>query len=413
MRGLVCRLVRIEPRLPKNVPATGAGDRAVKDHLILYFSLNFWLPMCLRIVLLVGLIGMITNDLGAQETSLPKLGDSLTEAQVSAFVDLALKGMDQEYPNKPSNVMVDESSVQSPREMHPAFYGCFDWHSSIHGHWMLVRLIRLYPDHPRVAEIRAKLDEHLSAENLKKEADYFALKHNRSFERMYGWAWAFRLIAELQAWNDDQGNQWREHLKPLETVLVERVVDYLPKLKYPIRTGVHPDSAFALAQTLDYAKAIGNSSLEALILERSRDYYLEDVDYPANYEPSGEDFFSPGLNEADLMRRVLPEAEYSKWLTRFMPQVGVARDYRLLQPVEVSDVTDGKIVHLAGLDLSRAWCLQGIASALGEEDPRRALLIEAANAHAQVGFRYVFSGHYEGEHWLATFAVYSLTQVGM
>lgn len=369
--------------------------------------------MYLRFFLLMWLVGMNIEGTNGQEATLPDLGDSLTEAQVSAFADLALQGMDQEYPNKPSNVMVGDASVQSPREMHPAFYGCFDWHSSIHGHWMLVRLIRLYPNHPRVAEIRAKLAEHLSADNLKKEAEYFALKHNRSFERMYGWAWAFRLIQELHEWNDLQGNQWRENLKPLETILVQRVLDYLPKLTYPIRTGVHPDSAFALAQTLDYARAIGNKSLEQLILDRSRAYYLSDVDYPANYEPSGEDFFSPGLNEADLMRRVLSPTEYSQWLTRFMPEIGVASDYRLLQPVEVSDVTDGKIVHLAGLDLSRAWCLQGIAAALNENDPRRAILIESANAHAQVGFRYVFSGHYEGEHWLATFAVYSLTQVGM
>lgn len=369
--------------------------------------------MNLRIVLLIGLLSMNIKSANAQETPLPQLGGKLTDAQVSAFADLALQGMDQEYPNKPSNVMVDDSSVQSPREMHPAFYGCFDWHSSIHGHWMLVRLLRLYPEHPRVAEIRAKLDQHLSADNLKKEAEYFSLKQNRSFERMYGWAWAFRLIAELHGWNDVQGNQWKENLKPLEAILVQRVMDYLPKLTYPIRTGVHPDSAFALGQTLDYAKAVGNKTLEQLILDRSRAYYLGDVDYPANYEPSGEDFFSAGLNEADLMRRVLPPAEYSEWLTRFMPEIGVANDYPLLQPVEVSDVTDGKIVHLAGLDLSRAWCLQGIASALSENDPRRSILIESANAHAQVGFRYVFSGHYEGEHWLATFAVYSLTQVGM
>ncbi|MDG2015373.1 MAG: DUF2891 domain-containing protein [Pirellulaceae bacterium] len=369
--------------------------------------------MRIRFTILLAVFLMNIDLSHAQEADLPKLGDRLTEAQVSAFADLALQGMDQEFPNKPSNVMVDSQSVQSPKEMHPAFYGCFDWHSSIHGHWMLVRLIRLYPDHPRVDEIRAKLNEHLSAENLAKEAEYFAQKQNRSFERMYGWAWAFRLLAELKEWDDAQGNQWKNNLQPLEEILLQRVNDYLPKLAYPIRTGVHPDTAFALGQTLDYARAVGNQELEKLIVERSRDYYLNDVDYPSNYEPSGEDFFSAGLNEADLMRRVLDRKAFSQWLKAFMPSLGQSNDHRLLQPVEVSDVTDGKIVHLAGLDLSRAWCLQGIASVLSDNDPRKKILSAAAKAHAQVGFRYVFSGHYEGEHWLATFAVYALTKVGM
>ena len=349
----------------------------------------------------------------APQTDLPKLGDALTAEQVTAFADLALKGMDTEFPNKPSNVMVDEESVQSPKEMHPAFYGSFDWHSSIHGHWMLVRLLRLHPDHPKADEIRKKLAEHLTKENLQAEAEHFALKHNRSFERMYGWAWAFRLVTELQEWDDAQGNEWRANLKPLEKVLLGRINDYLPKLSYPIRTGEHPDTAFALGQILGYARAVENKELETLVIKRSGEFYLKDVDYPALYEPSGQDFFSPGLNEADLMRRVLSEQDYSAWLTAFLPSLGKSNDHRLLQPVEVPDVTDGKIVHLAGLDLSRAWCLQGIASALPKDDSRRKILLDSAKAHAEVGFRYVFSGHYEGEHWLATFAVYTLTQVGV
>ncbi|MGI9519551.1 MAG: DUF2891 domain-containing protein [Pirellulaceae bacterium] len=368
----------------------------------------------MRWILAAILFGGIAMSKGyAQEPDLPQLGDSLTGAQVSAFADLALKGMDQEYPNKPSNVMAGPEGVQSPREMHPAFFGCFDWHSSIHGHWMLVRLIRLHPDHPRVDEIREKLDEHLTAANLETEAEYFRQKHNRSFERMYGWAWAWRLIAELEQWDDQQGNQWREHLRPLEEILLERVNDYLPKLSYPIRTGVHPDTGFALGQALDYARAIGNKELEELIVNRSRDYYLNDRDYPAAYEPSGEDFFSSGLNEADLMRRVLDRREFSEWLSGFLPALGTTNDHTLLQPVEVSDVTDGKIVHLAGLDLSRAWCLQGIASALDDNDPRKRVLLDSATDHAATGFKYIFSGHYEGEHWLATFAIYALTRVGM
>ncbi len=300
----------------------------------------------------------------AWQQPLPRLGDRLTDEQVAAFADLALKGMDQEYPNKPATVMAGPESVLSPREMFPAFFGCFDWHSSVHGHWMLVRLLQQYPQHPLAAGIRQRLDEHLTAGHLQQEAEFFAQPHNRNFERMYGWAWALRLIADLQRWNDPQGNQWRENMRPLENVLLQRIDDYLPKLDWPIRTGVHPDTGFALGQILDYARTTGNAELEQLIVRRCRDWYLNDRNYPAAYEPSGEDFFSSGLNEADLMRRVLDRQEFAHWLSEFMPELGRQADYNLLRPVEVSDVTDGKIVHLAGLDLSRAWCLQSIARAL-------------------------------------------------
>ena len=344
---------------------------------------------------------------------MPRLGDRLNDQQVVAFANLALQGLNKEYPNKPSNVMADEGDVQSPKEMHPAFYGCFDWHSSVHGHWMLVRLLRLYPENSSAERIRAALQENLTRDNIQVEAAYFREKHNRTFERMYGWAWALRLVAELEEWDNVQANQWRENLRPLESVLVEKTMDYLPKLTYPIRTGVHPDTGFALGQILDYARVVNNTALADLIVERSKQYYLNDVNYPASYEPSGEDFFSAGLNEADLMRRVLPQDEFADWLTRFLPNLGVTSTHNLLSPVDVSDVTDGKIVHLAGLDLSRGWCLQGICSSLPADDVRRNVLTEAATAHADKGFEYVFSGHYEGEHWLATFAIYLLSEVGV
>lgn len=374
--------------------------------------MNLKIPSC-KFLFALGVIMLVAESGSAQNQEVPQLGDHLNVDQVSGFADLALKGMDQEYPNKPSNVMTGPETVQSPREMFPAFYGCFDWHSSIHGHWMLVRLIRLYPDHPRVDEIRVRLNEHLTAENLAKEAEYFSLPHNKSFERMYGWAWAFRLIGELQEWNDPQGNVWRENLRPLEDVLLDRVNDYLPKLTFPVRTGVHPDTGFALGQILDYARVVENHELETLIVSRARNYYLNDRDYPSAYEPSGEDFFSSGLNEADLMRRVLKPGEFSDWLSKFFPDFTGESSSNLLEPVEVSDVTDGKLVHLAGLDFSRAWCLQSIATALPANDPRRELLNQSAAAQAKIGFSYVFSGNYEGEHWLATFAVYALTRVGI
>ena len=347
------------------------------------------------------------------DADLPKLGDPLTDAQVVAFAKLALNGMDQEYPNKPSNVMVGPESVQSPGEMHPAFYGCFDWHSSLHGHWMLIRLLRCYPDCSIAEQIRERLNLHLTLKNITAETAFFDVRENHAFERMYGWAWTLRLAAELHAWDDSDGKQWRENFRPLENRIVELTKDYLPRLSYPIRTGVHPDTAFALGQALDYARTVDDKELQQLIIRRGRDYYLDDRAYPAEYEPSGEDFFSPGANEADFMRRVLSTDEFSRWLDQFFPGLRVERVGKLLSPVEVTDVTDGKLVHLAGLNLSRGWTFRGLASALEPSDKRVTILNAAAASHADMGYRYVFSGHYEGEHWLATFAVYLQTGVGL
>ncbi len=325
------------------------------------------------------------------------------------FARLALAGLDREYPNKPGEVLRGPQDVLSPRAMHPAFFGCFDWHSSVHGHWMLVRLLRLHPELPMAAEIRARLAAHLTATNLATEAAYFEIKENKSFERMYGWAWALRLAAELRSWDDPDANQWAQNFEPLEQKLVALTKDYLPRLTYPVRTGVHPDTAFALAQILDYARTVKDAGLEHLTTERARGYYLNDSNYPTHYEPSGEDFFSPGLNVADLMRRVLPPREFSRWLDKFLPQLHRGRLDGWTTPAEVSDLADPRIVHLVGLNLSRAWTLQGVASALSAKDRRRTVLKNAAKAHAEAGLKYVSSGHYEGEHWLATFAVSCLS----
>jgi hypothetical protein len=342
----------------------------------------------------------------------PTVGVRLSDKQVEAFAQLVLAGLDKEYPNKPQHVMTGPESKLSPRELHPAFFGCFDWHSSVHGHWMLVRLLKLYPDHAKGSEIRKRLAAHLTRESLEREADYFNTKENASFERMYGWAWCLRLAAELHGWDDPDGRRWHENIRPLETKLVELTTAYLPKLSFPIRTGVHPDTAFALGQTLDYARIVGNSKLADLVIERSRHYYLDDAKYNEAFEPSGEDFFSPALNEADLMRRVLLAKEFALWLDHFLPGLGDGSAKQLMTPVEVSDVADPRLVHLAGLNLSRAWTLAGIANELLKNDPRTERLKAAAAQHAEKGLAYVFSGHYEGEHWLATFAVYALTDVG-
>ena len=352
-----------------------------------------------------------TNYLAHDET--PKIGAQMTDEQVVKFAKLALKGMDIEFPNKPSNVMVGPESVQSPKKMHPAFYGCFDWHSSVHGHWMLIRLLKEYPNNSAASEIRDKLDQHLTSENIVAEVAYFQKKHNKSFERMYGWAWLLRLAAELETWDDSQGKKWRNNIKPLENEIVILTSDYLPKLKWPIRTGVHPDSAFAFGQVLDYARTVKNAELEALVIEKCKEFYVDDRNYPASYEPSGEDFFSAGLNEADTMRRVLGPIEFDKWFDSFLPNFEKGNAGNLMTPVTVSDVTDGKLVHLAGLNLSRAWTLHGIANSLPVGSEKRKVLAKSAQQHAEAGFKYVFSGHYEGEHWLATFAIYTLTEVGV
>ena len=379
--------------------------------------------MCL--ILIAALSGeQMSSALTAQETkqetessampvALPELGARLSAEQVSAFAKLALANIHTEYPNKPGNVVWDEASVRTPRAMHPAFYGCFDWHSSVHGHWMLIRLLKDYSDHPMQAEIRQKLAQNLTAENLKKEADHFREKHNRMFERMYGWAWLLRLAAELETWDDPQGQEWRESIRPLEELLVENIFAYLPNLTWPIRTGVHQDLAFALGQELDYARVMKNGKLAELIQQRAKEYYVGDTDYPTKYEPSGQDFFSSCLNEADLMRRVLTQAEFVDWVDAYLPGLKRGEGGNLLTPVTVSDVTDGYIVHLAGLNLSRAWCMNGIVAALPDGDARKNLLHASAAAHAKKGFGYVFSGHYEGDHWLATFAIYLQAGVGV
>ena len=369
------------------------------------------LSRCLvRISLLALAVFTLPGPLVAQE-DVPSLGTRLTDQQSAGLAQLAIAGLQREFPNKPANVITGPATILGPKQMHPAFYGCYDWHSSVHGHWMLVRLLKISPKHPLAEASRLKLAENLTGPNIEAEAAYYDEKENKSFERMYGWAWLLRLVDELHTWEDPQGKQWRATLVPLERKIVELTKNYLPRLKQPIRTGVHPDTAFALGQILDYARTVGDKELEELIASRARDYYANDQKYNSDYEPSGEDFFSQSLNEADLMRRILEPAAFSKWLSEFLPDVNSKNVSKLMQPVAVSDVTDPKLVHLAGLDLSRAWCMQGIIQGLPKGDPRIPTLISSAKEHARVGLSYVFSGQYEGEHWLGTFAVYSLTNV--
>src|SRR5262245_15483703 len=270
----------------------------------------------------------------ASKTSL-----TLTPKQASAFARLALKGIQKEFPNKPGHVLNDVADHKTPRELHPAFYGCFDWHSSVHGHWMLVRLLRLFPDLPEKQQIRAALVAHLTARNLQVEADYFNQPNRQSFERTYGWAWLLKLAEELHTWDDPDGKEWSKNLKPLTDTLVAKYLAFLPKQTYPLRTGVHPNTAFGLAFALDYARTVKHPALRDLLEERSRAYYGKDADIPAKWEPDGADFFSPSLMEADLMRRVLPAAEFQGWFKRFLPDLAKGEPKSLLVPATVSDRT--------------------------------------------------------------------------
>jgi hypothetical protein len=334
---------------------------------------------------------------------------SLTEQQASHFAALALKCVTKEYPHKLDHVVDDATQVQSPRALHPAFYGCYDWHSCVHGHWLLARLLRLYPSLPEASAIRAALDANLTAQNINAEVAYFAQKDRSSFERTYGWAWLLKLAEELKSFDDADARRWSQALAPLADMIAGRYVAFLPKQTYPIRTGVHPNTAFGLSFALDYARAANDRKLASLIEERARTYYAGDTNYPGAWEPGGEDFLSPALVEADLMRRVLKPAEFARWFHKFLPALSRGEPKSLLRPATVSDRSDPKLVHLDGLNLSRAWCMRSVANALPAADPSRARLLSASGAHARAALAHVASGNYEGEHWLATFAVYLLS----
>ena len=335
---------------------------------------------------------------------------TLDRDAASRFAHLALKGIQREYPNKPGHVMNHAGEVVNPATIHPAFYGSFDWHSSVHGHWMLVRVLRLFPDLAEASAIRQALHENLSKGNILAEVDYLRQPNRASFERTYGWAWLLKLAEELHIWDDRDARIWSQNVAPLAQAITDRYLDFLPKQTYPMRRGVHPNTAFGIAFALDYARTTRHSQLEELLVQRSLDYFGQDQDYPALWEPDGDDFFSRSLTEADLMRRILSAKDFARWLRGFLPDLVKNEPQSLLNPAHVSDRSDPKIVHLDGLNLSRAWCMNGIAKALPAQDPRRRVLAASSRRHAEATLPHIASGHYEGEHWLASFAVYLLTE---
>jgi Protein of unknown function (DUF2891) len=329
------------------------------------------------------------------------------------FAKLALACVHKEYPNKISHVLNSDADVAPPRKLTPAFCGCYDWHSSVHGHWLLVRLVRTFPNASFVADARDALKKSLTAENLKEEANYLRGQGRASFERPYGLSWLLQLCAELREWDDPQAREMSVNLRPLEEVAVDRLKMWLPKLSHPVRIGEHDQTAFGLGLMLDYARTAGNEEFAKLASDSTKKFFLADKNCPLAYEPSGEDFLSPSLGEADVMRRVLPQNEFAKWLKEFMPQIPTKAATDWL-PVAVSpDPSDPKLAHLDGLNLSRAWMLEGILAALPSDDPRRAALQATADAHRHAGLAAVTGEHYEGGHWLGSFAVYLATKRGI
>lgn len=334
-------------------------------------------------------------------------------ATAGHLAGLVLAAIHREYPSHILHLLRSDADVRPPRELTPAFFGSFDWHSCVHGHWCLARLTRRFPDAPFASRSRAALATSLTPERLSGEVAYMGSDGRQGFERPYGLAWLLQLGAELREWDDPEAQAWRSALQPLESLARQRLAAWLERLPWPIRSGEHAQSAFAMGLALDWARAARQPDFAALIERRSRDFHSADQNAPIAFEPSGHDFLSPALGAADLMRRVLAPGEFADWLGRFLPDLESPAARRWLTPVASPDRADGKLAHLDGLNLSRAWMLDGVASALAAADPRRAILLERSRAHAQAGLAAVTEEHYAGAHWLGTFAVYLLTRRGV
>jgi Protein of unknown function (DUF2891) len=338
----------------------------------------------------------------------------LDAGAAARFAGLALACVHKEYPNKIAHVLASDTDVKPPRELTPAFYGCYDWHSSVHGHWLLARLARLYPGAAFAGDARAAIARSLTAQNIAAEVRYLDGEGRVSFERPYGLAWLLTLARELAFWDDPDAQRWHAALAPLEAAAAARLAAWLPKLRYPIRIGEHDQTAFAFGLVWDWSVTVGDERLRTLLADKARAFYLEDRDCPIGYEPSGQDFLSPCLAEADFMRRVLTPQEFAAWLTGFLPRIPTqgeaAADW--LEPAIVTDREDPKLAHLDGLNLSRAWMLEGIAAGLPAGDPRIVALRATAKRHADASVPAVTGEHYSGGHWLGTFAVYLLTHGG-
>jgi hypothetical protein len=342
------------------------------------------------------------NDTGSEASEIAELIPSLDLNQANRLANLPIECVNREYPNKLNQTINSDDDLNPPRELHPAFYGCFDWHSSVHGHWSLVKLLKNFPELEKAGLVRELLSERITKENIEAEIKYFKQEKNKTFERTYGWAWLLKLAEELKTWDDPLARELEENLDPLAGLIAEKYVEFLPRLNYPIRVGTHTNTAFGLTFAFDYAMQTDNSELLTIITERARDFYLYDTECPVSWEPGGNDFLSPCLEEANIMMRVLDQEEFKIWLRAFLPDLS-DKDY-YLEPGIVTDRSDGQLAHLDGLNFSRAWCLYGIASYI----PEYKHLKPIADRHIMHSLPDITSGHYEGSHWLASFALLAL-----
>jgi len=362
-------------------------------------------------ILMLFVLLLINCDNNENKRTIEKIEDKLEKTPVLNRIEanrlalLPLHCMDTEYPNKLNQTIGSDLDLKSPKVLHPAFYGCFDWHSAVHGHWSLVSLLKQFPDLERSLEIEQKLLQTISKENIEQELLYFEGKHNKSFERTYGWAWLLKLAEELHTWDNPMARELETNLQPLTELIISKYLEFLPKLNYPIRVGEHPNTAFGLSFAYDYAVAVNHSELRAMIENRAKDFYMNDKGCPLAWEPSGFDFLSPCLEEAALMKRVLSSAEFKTWFQDFLPQLK-ERSFDLAVG-EVSDRTDGKLVHLDGVNFSRAWSLNYIAKDL----PEYSHLKNVANQHINYSLPSIVGDSYEGGHWLGSFAIYALNSI--
>jgi hypothetical protein len=331
---------------------------------------------------------------------------ALTADIASRLAGQVLSNVTREYPNKMDHVMTGAADVKGPRDLHPVFYGSFDWHSCVHGYWLLARSYRRFPASPASAAIRRVIDQHFTVSNVAGELAYFANTAHRSFERPYGIAWLLMLAAELARHTSAEGRRWFDVLSALATECASRLRHYCEAADYPVRAGIHNNSAFALVLGLEYADICGADAIGGALRQKSRAWFGNDADCPA-WEPDGEDFLSPALTEVVCMSRALAPAEFSTWLERFLPRLAAREPASLFRPAKVGDRTDPKLVHLDGFNLTRAWCWKILGHRFEIDDPRRAIALGSAQSHLSASLPYI-AGDYSGSHWLATFAMLAL-----
>ena len=371
------------------------------------YRIKCFITLCLAVVLSCADSQKTENQTKSLENqAIEKVAiPTLDLIQANRLAQLPIDCIQTEYPNKLNQVIGSDEDLQSPEALHPAFYGCFDWHSSVHGHWSLVSLLKQFPKLNNREEIMSMLLENISQKNVENEVFYFFGKHNSSYERTYGWAWLLKLAEELHTWDHPDARILESNLQPLTDLIVDKYLEFLPKLNYPVRVGEHSNTAFGLSFAYDYAKTIGHTELMSLIEERAKDFYNKDAGCPIAWEPGGFDFLSPCLEEAALMKRTLPVDKFKIWLNDFLPQL--QDENFTLETGKVSDRTDGKLVHLDGVNFSRAWSLNEIARDLPEYNH----LKNIANQHINYSLPNIVGDSYEGGHWLGSFAIYALNSV--